>query len=167
MSAVSAGNLRMAGDLYDRYHSHIYGYYLKRCGDKMKSEDLMHTVFERLIRYRASYDHSMCFRTWIFTICRNLWIDESKKRNEHSEIYEADIPVLNQNDDQAVLIDAINRLAVQDKELILMAKIEGFKYREIAEMMNITEVNVKVKVYRCMKQLKDILVNELGHNYGE
>jgi RNA polymerase sigma-70 factor (ECF subfamily) len=58
--------------------------------------------------------------------------------------------------DLSLLGQAIAKLSPDKKEVITLSKIDGFKYREIAGVLNCTESAVKIKVFRALKELKQV-----------
>jgi RNA polymerase sigma-70 factor (ECF subfamily) len=57
-----------------------------------------------------------------------------------------------------VLEIALGKLNHDEKELIILGKIESLKYRDIAEITGISEGNVKIRIFRAMMKLKDIFM---------
>lgn len=169
MQSVKDGKLQRATILYDRYHVLLYNYCLRRIGDRSKAEDLMQKVFEKMIKYRSSYKAEANFRSWLFTIARNTVIDEYRGKNLNITATE-DIEVSDggqeaSKDRKDVLLHAIGMLPEMDGEIIRMTKIHGFKNKEAGEILGLTESNIKVKTHRAMKQLKNILINQLDYEY--
>jgi len=78
MLEVKEGNLDLASLIYDRYSKLIYNYFLRLSFNREISQDLMQTVFFRMIKYRRSYKPKNNFRSWIFRIARNIFADHLK-----------------------------------------------------------------------------------------
>ncbi len=57
---------------------------------------------------------------------------------------------------------AVQSLPAEQKEVILLAKYQGLKYQEIAEILNITVSAAKVRAHRAMRALEKILKDRLG-----
>ena len=55
---------------------------------------------------------------------------------------------------------AIRRLKPEEQRLIFLAELEGLSYREIAQVMKLTMPQVKIKLYRVRRKLKEILIRE-------
>jgi RNA polymerase sigma factor (sigma-70 family) len=165
MANVIAGEIDKIGILYEKYKRPLYAYFFKlTCGDSQASEDLVHTVFYRVIRYKTSF-RGVGFTNWLFRIAHNAGIDHNRK-NKHINDYKTEVsagqPVLyEQNDlekdEQHVIIErAMNLLKSDERELIVLGKIDCLKYKEIAEILNTTESNVKIRIFRALRKLKDI-----------
>ena len=58
----------------------------------------------------------------------------------------------------AMLHDAIRRLSPEKREILSLIKLEGMKYKEVAARFGVKESTLKVKVFRIMKELKDHLI---------
>jgi RNA polymerase sigma factor (sigma-70 family) len=166
MALVIAGDIEKVGRLYEKYKGHLYAYFFKlTCGDNQASEDLVHTVFYRVIRYRSAFKGKGSFVKWLFRIAHNTGIDHNRKikhrSNYDTEVYAANDSMVEHNDlekneELAILQQAMNRLKPDDRELLVLGKIKCLKYKEIADIMNISESNVKIRIFRALKKLKDI-----------
>jgi RNA polymerase sigma factor (sigma-70 family) len=166
MALVNAGEIDKVGLLYERYKRPLYAYFFKlTCGDNQTSEDLVHTVFYRVIRYRTSFTGEGNFAKWLFRIAHNTGIDHTRKINRvnsyQTEVY-ATQPAMYENNDMekneriAILQQAMCRLKPDEREVLVLSKIDCLKYKEIAEILHITESNVKTRIFRALKKLKDI-----------
>ncbi|MEX2639937.1 MAG: RNA polymerase sigma factor [Balneolales bacterium] len=135
------------------------------------SEDLVQAVFERIIRYRSSYSGHGAFSTWIFQIARHLHADHWQKTDkraedgefEHWESLQSDNvenPGENgEESDRMLLQRALKKLGDGKKQALILSRFEGFTYREISEIMGCTESAVKVRVFRAINELKEIITH--------
>lgn len=166
MALVNAGEIDKAGLLYERYKRPLYAYFFKiTCSDNQASEDLVHTVFYRVIRYRASFTGEGNFAKWLFRIAHNTGIDHNRK-TKHVNNYQTMIYAtrsagyedndLEKNEQLAILQQAMKRLKPDERELLVLSKIDCLKYREISAILNLSESNVKTRIFRALKKLKDI-----------
>ena len=168
MSHVIDGEIDKMSILYERYKMPIYSYFIKTtCGDREASEDLVHTVFYRAIRYKHSFTGQGSFANWIFRIARNVSLDHNrKKRNSYN--YNAEIRsasgVMYVEDDYekreqlASLEFAMKKLEHEEREIIVLGKIQCLRYKEIANILGTTEGNVKIRMFRALRKLKDIFL---------
>ncbi len=165
MCHVIAGEIDKMGILYERYKRPLYAYFFKLTrGDNQASEDLVHTVFYRAIRYKTSFTGKGSFKNWLFRIAHNAGIDHNRKiRNQgynneintvQTKLYEHND--LEKNEQRAILEQAMNKLKPDERELLILGKIECLKYKEISDILGITESNVKIRIFRAIKRLKDI-----------
>ena len=165
MSHVIAGEVDKMGILYERYKRPLYAYFFKLTrGDNQASEDLVHTVFYRALRYKNSFTCKGSFKNWLFRIAHNTGIDHNRKikhvKNYITEVHATQTAVyenneLEKNEVQVILEKAMDMLKPDERELLILGKIECLKYIEIADILGITESNIKIRIFRALKKLKD------------
>jgi RNA polymerase sigma factor (sigma-70 family) len=169
MSLVINGEVDKMGILYERYKMAVYAYFFKlTCGDQQSSEDLVHTVFYRAIRYKFSFTGEGSFAKWLFRIARNAGLDHNKKaRNSFCHDINTGTSVTDisfetdfeKNEELEILDRAMKKLAPEERELIVLGKIDCLKYRDIAQLLGTTEGNIRIRMFRILKKLKDIYEN--------
>ncbi|MEX0719220.1 MAG: RNA polymerase sigma factor [Balneolaceae bacterium] len=168
MMKVKQGDLDKLGLLFERYNRPLFSFFYRMSKEAQLSEDLVQSVFERILKYRSTYSGNGAFTTWMFSIARNAHIDHYRKQKRNGETMqldedhlESDPPefgeVSEQNFKKQLLEKALDQLDEDKREVILLSRYEGFKYKEIAEIQQSTEGAVKVKMFRAMKDLKDIV----------
>ena len=163
MAQVSHGNLDVLKILFDRHHVHVFNFLYKMSGDRMLSEDLTQDVFYKIIKYRTSYKNGS-FVSWLFTIARNsLKSHFSRNKEQHSDLEtvayklgEADT-----KEDYSHLHKALQQLEASDRELVVLHRLEGIKYQELAEIMESTPGAVKTKMSRALKKLKTVYMQTI------
>jgi RNA polymerase sigma factor (sigma-70 family) len=163
MLKVREGDLQKLGLLFERYKKILFGYFFKLSKDREVSEDLVQAVFMRVIKYKHAYRGDGSFKTWIFHIARNIQIDhwrKEKKQGTKVTTYEiedrlADDKVSHYSEEKLQTLEkALDLLPDEKKELIVLSKLKGVKYKEIAQIMNLSEPIVKVRAFRALKALK-------------
>jgi RNA polymerase sigma factor (sigma-70 family) len=167
MLKVKAGDLDKLGLLFKRYGRSLFRFYYRFTRDSDQSEDLAQDVFERILKYRHTYKGDGKFITWMYHIARNVLADHVKKtkRVGFEDINNKDgkIPAFSSEEDEiqkekdlTLMEVAISMLPDDKKELIILSKFQGLKYKEIAELLNCTENNVKIKVFRALNDLREM-----------
>lgn len=169
MMKVRDGDLDKLGLLFERYNRRLFGFFYRLTHRRDISEDLVQGVFERILKYRESYNGDGAFSTWIFQIARNLHIDHYRKySNTNTEDHFSDWENLVDDDSEIklksedernrlLLKRALSQLDEEKKQTLILSRYEGFKYKEIAEIMDCTESAVKVRVFRGINELKEIV----------
>ena len=89
MLKVKAGDLDKMGLLFERYHRPLFGFLYHTTGQVAHSEDLVQTVFYRMLKYRHTFSGEGEFRTWMFHLARNV-VNDAAKKNQRV-VYEPDI----------------------------------------------------------------------------
>ena len=163
MGLVSKGDLDVVSVLFDRHHLHVFNFLFKMCGDKMLSEDLTQDVFYKVIKYRTSYKQGN-FVSWMFTITRNS-LKTHFTRNHRTE---SDLETVayqfgeeDKHEDYSHLHNALQQLEASDRELVILNRLQGIRYQELAEIMDSTPGAVKTKMSRALKKLKTIYLQAI------
>lgn len=169
MLKVKAGDLDKLGLLFERYNRRLFSYFYRLTASRDLSEDLVQNVFERIIKYRDTYENTGAFSTWIYQIARNLHVDHYRKNN-HEDMREnlinlddvkgesAEMENLFNEDNELMLLNlALERLDAEKKETLILSRYQGFKYKEIASIMHCSESAVKVRIFRALNELKEII----------
>lgn len=176
MMKVKAGDLDKLGLLYERYNRSLFSFFYRKTRESQLSEDLVQSVFERILKYRTTYSGTGAFTTWMFSIARNAHIDhyrKEKRRKEDGILDEEqivseisfDYKELDERNQKKILLEkAFEKLDDDKKEVLILSRFEGLKYYEIAEIQGVTESAIKVRMFRAMKDLKQI-VTTLSEEY--
>lgn len=164
------GNKKAFDNLIDKYVERIvyfiYGY-VKRID---VSEDLAQDVFMYLLVNKENYDFNYSFKTYLYLIAKSRAFDYLKssyfKKEVLVEYYQeqADIvqieDVIFENIRNRNLKKAILNLNNRQRQVIYLSKIEGMKVKDISQILNISESNVKILIHRGIKNLKKMIGEE-------
>ncbi|WP_422107062.1 RNA polymerase sigma factor [Winogradskyella sp.] len=161
MVLINNGDLQRMHDLFERYNIRIYNFCLKLTRNKTVSEDLTQETFYKVIKHRKSFNKKS-FAAWIFTIARNLCNDHFKKvKLSPLDMYaiEANFDNKGHSDEEKKenmdhLKSVLNKLSNVDKQLIVLSRFERLKYREIADIMKMSESAIKTRIHRALHQLR-------------
>ncbi len=166
MLEVSKGNLSRATILFERYSKHLYNFFVRLTYDRDLSQDMTQTVFERMLKYRNSFKYGKTFKSWIFQIARNVKNDyyqkEQKRFSQFTDIDSIQLEICSQSthNEQDIqerhLEQAMLRLDAEQREILILSKYQQMKYEEIAETLDCSVANVKVKVHRAIKKLRTL-----------
>ena len=166
MLQVKAGDLDKLGLLFERYNRKLYNYFYRLTYRRDVSQDLVQSVFERIIKYRHTYSDEGAFSTWIYQIARNLQIDHHHKNEKEADDELIDFEQLKDAEDESnaipdhelkLLKKAIEKLDADKKETLILSRYQGFKYKEIAEIMDCSVSAVKVRIFRAINELKETI----------
>jgi len=166
MFMVKAGDVEKLGVLFERYKKPLYGFFYRNLRNPSVCEDLVQNVFVRLLKYRASFIGNGKFTTWMFQIAHNVFMDHCSKSkryqsidefNEETFMAEQELTDSVIKEEQIKLLnEALNRLSPEKKEILILSKYQGMKYKEIGEILSCSENTVKVRIFRALNELKTI-----------
>jgi len=166
MRAVRDGDVGRLEQLFDRYHARLYDFLSRMTGNRAAAEDLVQDVFVRILKYRETYRDDGCFETWVFRIARNTRADYFRRArpvealSDSAEDPPAHVPgpalLLEQHRDVTRLRRALLQLREDRRELIVLARYQGLKHDQIAELLGIEVGAVKVRLHRAIADLRDV-----------
>ena len=146
----------------DDYSDSLYRFILKISKNKEDAKDIVQTAFEKLWIHRNKVE-LLKAKSYLFTVAYHLMIDQLRKEakmvqtDDFDENLNAATPA--HSDLKQILLKAINNLNPTQKALILLKDYEGYAYKEIGEIMQLSETQVKVYLHRARLILKNKLLS--------
>lgn len=150
--------------LYERYFESIYLYIFRRIADEELAADICSQVFLKAMQRLYSYEYKgVPFSAWLYRIASNEVAQHFRKAKKNRIVSIDDANVVDMFEDvdepvelpsQEELVVALDKLKEDDLQLIELRYFEGLPYKEIAEILDITENNAKVKTFRILNRLK-------------
>src|SRR5215469_8997014 len=83
MLRVKRGDRAAFAELVEKYKQPLFNFICRTLRDEAESEDLAQNVFLQVYKSRQRYQHTAKFSTWLFTIARNLCLNEIRRRTRH------------------------------------------------------------------------------------
>ncbi len=135
----------------------LYGFGFKFLRDSENAQDIVQDVFEKLWVNRSSVEFEKA-KSWMFTTAYRAILNFIKRRKRMD--YDSDkLPENGEREDlkfvsNEVVERAISILPPLQKSIILLRDLEGYAYREIGDILEISESQVKVYLFRARKKIK-------------
>jgi RNA polymerase sigma factor (sigma-70 family) len=168
MIAVRAGEIRRLGDLFERYHKPLYGFFVRLTNQPSVGEDLVQIVFYRILKYRHTYRDEGKFSAWIYHLARKVAADHFRKHastpipTDPTNLVEqpdADPQPSDQAataEDVVLLRAALARLPLEHREVLVLSRLQHLEHKEIAKLMDCSVGAVKVRAHRALKELREV-----------
>lgn len=156
--------------LYDKYYKQIFGYLYQRMDDKETAFDLTAQVFLKALTNLNRYEFKgVPFASWLYRIAHSelmqLFREQKNKRAINADI--GDLRFICEEAEEfyleeyiPVLKKAIGELESDDLQMVEMRFFEKRPFKEIGEILNITENNAKVRMYRILERLKKAITSK-------
>lgn len=163
LEKLKNGDIKSLGALYERYKNLLFNFFLRNTGSYDISNDLVMDTFERIFKYSHSFNNSKKVRPWIFQIASNLVKDSFKKSKSFKSLNTIDFENNTVNPEISVDMNyrnkqiqkALNNLKPSQRNIIHMYYLLEMSYQDIAACENTSINNVRIKVCRALKKLKE------------
>ena len=155
----------------------IYRFALRLSGARDEAEDLVQDTYLRAFRAWEQYTPGTRCKSWLFTICRNVFLRRRERDQRHDAILretteddpraisrEAPVFAASRDDDpegeffQSIVddqvLEAIEELPEEYRMVVVLSDLEDLSYGEIAEVMGIPVGTVKSRLFRGRRQLQ-------------
>ena len=169
MLAASKGNQIAMALVFERNHLRIFNFFFQMLKDRAVSEDLTQEVFLKVLKYKESYANGN-FISWIYKISRNILKDHYKVQVKDrlnkpiEEVYDdLETEPIEKEEEIKHLMHIIDRLDPKDRELIVMNRLQGVKYDQIAEITGNSALAIRIKVHRILKKMRKIYFETINH----
>ena len=172
MLKVKSGDLDKMALLFQRYHRPLYGFLFHMTGQREASEDMVQTVFYRLLKSRHTFTGEGEFRTWMYHVARNVLSDHFKAARRSASLVDisdweerlvGDIPLI-ERVEKGLAVQALQKamtsLSPESREILVLSRFQELKGAEIAGILDISVSAVKVRIYRAINQLKTLYLEQ-------
>jgi RNA polymerase sigma-70 factor (ECF subfamily) len=164
--------MQMFGVLYQRYYRNVFLFVFKRVSDENLAADVSSQVFlKAMLNLKSFQFRGAPFGAWLLRIARNELIDHFRK-NARMRCVSADTTGLLDflkdadevyNEDHLDMAKAeLKQLEGDDLWLIELKYFEKRPFVEVAEIMNLTEANAKVRAHRIIEKMRERVKRKLN-----
>jgi RNA polymerase sigma-70 factor (ECF subfamily) len=136
----------------------LYGYALKFLRNSEDAEDIVQDVFEKLWINRKKVEVEKA-KSWMFTTAHNAMLNLINRKQRISLPGDEKLPEksgkqVNVFESKQLVDRAVNILPPLQKSIILLRDLEGYSYDEIGDILNISDSQVKVYLFRARNKIK-------------
>lgn len=153
------GDREAFADLVKQFKGQVYRFAVGMVSDRMDAEDVSQEAFVKAFYSLSSLENEYAFSSWLIRIVSNLCKDRLKKRGKENwvreEVHETieDMGVSDPNEKLSIE-EAMARLTVDHREVVLLHDVQGYHYEEIAEMVNVPLGTVKSRLFAARLALR-------------
>jgi RNA polymerase sigma factor (sigma-70 family) len=144
----------------DDFADAVYRFVLKQIKDKDNAKDIVQDTFEKMWIKIDTIEYSKS-KSYLFTAAYHTLIDFIRRQKKQTNFSEIDFNQHSHNkqysDLKQVLDAGLELLPEIQKAVILLRDYEGYDYKEIGEITNLTESQVKVYIFRARNFLKNYI----------
>lgn len=164
--------------LLRRHRGPLFTFLVRMLGNREKAEDLAQEAFLRIVKGAAGWEQRARFKTWLYTIARNLCVDQSRRdRFRRAESLDERGGPDGAEDGPAriervpgdgigpergaesarlrpVLARALSALPEEQREVFVLRELSGLQFKEIAEAVGVNENTVKSRMRYALEGLR-------------
>ena len=179
MRRTADGDRQAYALLYERYNQAILSFLYRMLGNVEDVESIGQEVFLRAFRFAATYKYPQKFSTWLFTIARNLAINNARRKKRSPvrnltelKIEDADATSdpdtvarratddLQQREEIARMLKAMDDLPPDQKEVIMLGIFQDLSYAEMEQITGAKAVTLRSRMFHGLKKLARMLGGE-------
>jgi len=157
---VQAGDAEAFGWLVNRYSGRIYALAWAVVRDAQQAEDVAQETFIRAYEHIGGFRGASAFSTWLYRIAYNRAAGECRRRSfgriDAESCAVAEEPSVERFDEETIvrMRRALERLRPEERALVTLFYEEERSVVEIAQIMDLTQSNVKVRLHRLRERLR-------------
>ena len=163
LKGVSSGDRDAFKLLYDGTRTSLYSFALSILKNTYDAEDALHDCYMSVWHNAGQYRSQGKPLAWLMTITRNLCFQKIRERRKEADAFpdEAESRLSFDEridvEDRMVLTACLEQLSEQERQIVTLHAVSGFKHKEIAELLGIPLGTVLSKYQRAIKRLNQYL----------
>ena len=165
---VETGSNEVARLLVEKHRQYVFSVALRHCNNDFDAaEDLAQETFIRVFANLYTFEFKSNFRTWIYRIIKNIYLNTANKRSIENTMQKSTIEdyieIIGNNENPATILeykelvekfeDALQRLPERQREVFCLRYYEEMKYEEISVMLGVEVGGLKASYYHAIKKI--------------
>lgn len=157
--------------LYDKYYTQILKFVYQRVTSKQDAFDVTQQVFIQAMLSLEKYEYrGLPFSSWLYRIAINE-LNKAFRKNEkqrginleekHLVDIAEEMNAGTQEENEQAVLNALTTLEEEDYQMVEMRFFEKRAFKEIAEILNISEATAKMRLYRILERLKPVVEKKM------
>ena len=168
IQATIRGSRPAFQQLVERYQHFVFTIAFKMLRSREEAEEVAQDVFLKVYKTLGSYEKKAKFSTWLYTVTYRTAIDTARKKQLWTDSIDDDahflqiedaednpLQEMQQSDLQSQIQLIINRLKPEDATLITLFYLNEKTIKEISDITDLTETNIKTKLHRIREGLRE------------
>jgi RNA polymerase sigma-70 factor (ECF subfamily) len=171
------GNVNAYTFLVEEYKHMVFTLAIRIVKNREAAEEVAQDVFVKAFKNLKNFKGDSKFSTWIYKIAYYASLDELKRskrqiRSENIDTFndrnlgntDDALKLLHDKDRKEIINEALFKLNEDERVIITLYYFEELPVKEISKIVDLSEDNIKVKLFRSRKKLAELLKNVIGPN---
>lgn len=152
---------------YKRHSRSFWLHIYKICGNEQMADDIFQESFVKFLKAKPTVLNDRHMRAYLYKIAFRIFIDKKRRIKVERKVFKEEINVVknrvHSNGQESDILHTqemektFKRLKPKNRMLLWLAYVEGYSYREIAELTGTKENSLKVQLFRARQELATIL----------
>lgn len=172
ITRILAGKTEEYGYFLDTYGQPVFSLIVRMVNSEEDAEELTQDTFMKAFEHLSSFNGKSNFSTWIYRIAYNTALSFLRKKNVEQTVIDdnqwnrisdtqIDDALNNESEEQIEkLQQALTKLTAEERALVTLFYEEEHSIQELAQILNLNEGNIKVKLHRLRKKLYVLMQKE-------
>jgi len=172
---AQAGNRRAMNQLFGEWYPKVYSLAYRYFNDEFQAAEVSQQTFVSIHKSLGQLRDPQAFKAWLFRTAVNCCHSQARKRSRQPETTNVlsvvenlsgpatPYQTLNQKEKSQIVLNALQKIPAEQREVIVMKEYEGMKFREIAEVLELSENTVKSRLYYGLKAMRKLLEDSRVH----
>jgi len=167
MERYQHGDARAMEALFERHASGVHAFLARMVNDRTLADDLLQTPFLSVVRSADRFQPGLRLVPWLLTIAGNAARDTLRRKKLQVEVLHDDDdgpalepsvgPAMSDPGQRRRIEAAFGKLPEQQRECVVLHKLEGLTFVQIAQMLEITETAARIRAHRGYEKLRELL----------
>ena len=157
----------------------LFGFAYSLCLNDAMAKDLVQDTFYKAITHISKYKKNTNAKAWLFSILKNTFINQYRKQKKRPKRVDYEEFLIYQNQNALLqstsftdlrvkliqntvgdeILNAVNKLNIKHRTILLLSDLEEFSYEEISQILNIPIGTVRSRLHRARSKVKHLLSN--------
>lgn len=163
--ASQQGDRQAFSVLVERYWDRLYRWLYHLTHDRHAAEDLAQETFLKALKGLATFRTGSNFQAWLFRIAHNSFVNQKRSARRQRQPFpeqlsahgEGPAALAAQRETLLVLARAVGRLPTDFRAAFLLRVEEGLSFRQIADVLGLTEETARWRVFKARQKLMEVL----------
>ncbi|MFZ5439513.1 MAG: RNA polymerase sigma factor [Myxococcota bacterium] len=163
MTRFAEGEAAALEALFERRADEVHGFLTRMVGDRTLAEDLLQSTFLSVVRSADRYQRGSPVMPWLLTIAGNAARDALRHRSYGVEKDAPELPDVGVEQEPSdplarkKIEQAFAELPAPQREAVLLHKLHGWSFEQIAQRFGITSTAARIRAHRGYERLRELL----------
>lgn len=146
--------------LYELINKNVYSFALSILRNHDDALEVMQDTFVSVYNNANRYENKDKPMAWILTITKNLSYMKLRKSKKTTDIDDLEFSSIDNHDDKIFIKHLLDKLTKEEREIVILHVVNGFKFHEIAKLLDLKLSTTLSKYHRAIKRIKEIVKEE-------